>query len=158
MKLVLTTLSEICKYVCKKQAFRMPTVMGRDNEYVQRCYGTWITNNTYTCFSYGAHWPMFVYDAVTQRWVGNADHGSRTTNKYTRAVAHALDKAGVHDILWLSGEDVKRVSSRGISGLVAHKINNPGPSLKTYEGLHTHSNTHPHADACRQWGVPFKVA
>lgn len=131
MKKVLTTLSDICEYVCKKQAFRMPTVMGRDNEYVQRCYGTWIANNTYTCFSYGTHWPMFVYDADAQRWVGNADHGSRTTNKYTHAIACALDEAGAHDILWLSGEDVKRVSSRGISGLVTHKFNNPVPSIKT---------------------------
>lgn len=131
MKQVLTTLSEICKYVCKKQAFRTPSVKGLEGGYVQRCYGTWGTNNTYTCFSYGTHWPMFVYDADAKRWVGNADHGSRTTNKYTRAIAYALVKAGVHDILWLPGEDVKCVSSRGISGLVTHKFNNPVPSIKT---------------------------
>jgi hypothetical protein len=37
---------------------------------------------TYTVYSYGTHYPMYVYDKTVDRWYGNSDKYSRTTSKH----------------------------------------------------------------------------
>lgn len=41
----------------------------------------------YTVYSYGLHWPMFIYDSETGRWFENEDKYSVTTSKH-RTQAH----------------------------------------------------------------------
>lgn len=48
--------------------------------------GTYI-DGRYIVYSYGAHWPMFVYD--DGRWFANSDRYSRTTSKH-RVQLHPL--------------------------------------------------------------------
>ncbi len=38
--------------------------------------------NLYVVYSYGAHFPMWVYDGAIDQWFGNADKYSRTTSKH----------------------------------------------------------------------------
>jgi len=45
-------------------------------------YGTWLTPNLYVVYSYGPHWPLFVYDTTLNLWYENEDRASRTTSKH----------------------------------------------------------------------------
>ena len=45
------------------------------------CFGTWVTANIYAVYSYGFHFPMYVWDANEQQWFGNSLKYSRTTSK-----------------------------------------------------------------------------
>ena len=38
--------------------------------------------NLYAVFSYGDHFPMFVYDNIASQWFGNHDKYSRTTARH----------------------------------------------------------------------------
>jgi hypothetical protein len=38
--------------------------------------------NLYVVYSYGTHFPMWVYDDEIDQWFGNADKYSRTTSKH----------------------------------------------------------------------------
>ena len=49
-------------------------------------FGTYIDGH-YVVYSYGAHWPMFVYD--NDRWFANSDRHGRTTSKH-RGQLHPL--------------------------------------------------------------------
>ena len=40
------------------------------------------TPNKYIVYSYGEHWPLFVFDISTNQWYGNNDKFSRTTSKH----------------------------------------------------------------------------
>ena len=39
------------------------------------------TDDLYVVYSYGAHYPMWVYDYAAGQWFGNADQSTRTTGK-----------------------------------------------------------------------------
>ena len=36
----------------------------------------------YVVYSYGSHWPMFIYDEIQRRWFENEDSRSVTTSKH----------------------------------------------------------------------------
>lgn len=44
-------------------------------------------NGIYAVYSYGAHWPLFAYNAQTDQWFENVDRCSVTTSKH-RSFAH----------------------------------------------------------------------
>ena len=66
----------------------------------------------YTVYSYGHHFPMFVYDADANVWVENSDHYSVTTSKQ-RTQLHPLCETLKRPL-----EDVKLVAAYGICGLL----------------------------------------
>lgn len=100
----------------------------RARDYVQRkehfdganVYARWHRRNgaltskqtIYVVYSYGNHFPMFVYDADAEVWVENSDRYSVTTSKH-RTQLHPLC-----DTLKRSLEDVKLVAAYGICGLL----------------------------------------
>lgn len=43
----------------------------------------------YAVYSYGPHWPLFIYSAITKTWYVNTDKHSRTTSKH-HSQAHPL--------------------------------------------------------------------
>ena len=55
------------------------------------CFGTWLTPNLYTVYSYGFHFPMYVWDANEQMWFGNKDKYSRTTSKQQQQLRPNVD-------------------------------------------------------------------
>lgn len=52
-------------------------------------YGTWDTPDTYVVYSYGTHWPLFVYDNTSSTWYENEDKYSVTTSRH-HSQAHPL--------------------------------------------------------------------
>lgn len=39
-------------------------------------------NNVYAVYSYGVHYPMYVYDKEAQVWLGNEEKSTKTTEKH----------------------------------------------------------------------------
>jgi hypothetical protein len=74
------------------------------------------THCTYTVYSYGRHFPMFVWDSKVQKWYGNKDKSSRTTSKH-------MNKLRPKDVeLWLTTEALQYVADNGITAWVESKI------------------------------------
>jgi hypothetical protein len=46
-------------------------------------WGQWLLGrNLYVVYSYGAHYPMYVYDQHIDRWYANTDYESNTTQRH----------------------------------------------------------------------------
>ena len=50
-------------------------------------FAVWVNKTTYVVYSYGEHWPLFVYDKRSGEWLENSDKYSPTTSKH-RTQAH----------------------------------------------------------------------
>ena len=58
------------------------------------------TTGYYVVFSYGLHWPLFIYDYKQGQWYGNIDKYSATTSKH-------YNKLNPGNVLPLSCEGMK---------------------------------------------------
>lgn len=67
----------------------------------------WRSDCVYVVYSYGAHYPMFVYDKSIDRWYENKDKSSRTTERHKRR----FGPGGIHS--YLSTEDLKTIIAQG---------------------------------------------
>ena len=56
----------------------------------------------YIVFSYGLHWPLFIYDHKKGQWYGNSDKYSATTSKH-------YNKLNPGNVLPLSCEEMKKL-------------------------------------------------
>lgn len=56
----------------------------------------------YVVFSYGYHFPMFIYDKEARQWYGNSSKYSRTTSKQ-QGQCNPL----VSDIIWKTASEMK---------------------------------------------------
>jgi hypothetical protein len=65
-------------------------------------YGRWESPSLYVVYSYGAHWPLFVYDTTLATWYENEDRASRTTSKH-RTQTHPLVNTETRSCGWLRG-------------------------------------------------------
>ena len=45
-------------------------------------FGKWWGDQVYVVYSYGYHFPMYVYDTATGKWYGNSDKYGVTTSKH----------------------------------------------------------------------------
>jgi hypothetical protein len=68
---------------------------------IQAC---WRNKNLYVVYSYGPHFPMYIYDTEVNQWVGNKDRYSRTTSNHQTAthpgdVSFWLDRNGMQDLI-----------------------------------------------------------
>lgn len=84
-------------------------------------YARWKYNRdngagVYVVYSYGEHFPMYVYDMQTDIWIANTDKYSRTTSKHqSQAHPSRIDKEMDTDELR------KLVSVRGLVDYMAVK-------------------------------------
>lgn len=65
-----TTMKEAASLVAAKKAFKGSSVFAENK------------NNLYIVYSYGYHWPLFVYEYETSTWYENQDKCSPTTSKH----------------------------------------------------------------------------
>jgi len=56
----------------------------------------------YIVYSYGLHWPLFIYDYKKQQWYGNSDKYSVTTSRH-------YGKLNPGNVLPLPCEEMKRL-------------------------------------------------
>ena len=64
--------------------------------------------NLYTVYSYGFHFPMYVYDDTTQEWYANSDKYSLTTSTHQSQCRPSDEIAREFDT-----EDLKKLIDRG---------------------------------------------
>lgn len=67
-----------------------PMVQTKENftNHNKQLYGRW-DGSLYVVYSYGPHWPLFIYDAKHNVWFENEDKYSPTTTKH-RSQTHPL--------------------------------------------------------------------
>lgn len=73
----------------------------------------------YVVYSYGTHWPLFVWDDASQRWYGNADRHRVTTTKH-RTYAHP--ECYSSDVHWLSLMAIRLLAREGYQALAAARV------------------------------------
>lgn len=77
------------------------------------------TDDLYIVYSYGYHWPIYVYDKATGQWFGNESKYSVTTTRHLSDVKPAPH----HEITWLTVEQVvDLVDSGGFTKFAAAKM------------------------------------
>lgn len=59
-------------------------------------FGEWATPWLYVVYSYGHHWPLFVYEKIGGTWMVNEDKASRTTSKHRGQVWPRDDFSRAH--------------------------------------------------------------
>lgn len=64
---------------------------------------TWVHYDLYCVFSYGSHFPMYVFDKAYGGWLGNEDKYSRSTTRHQSQTRPDNIKT------WLSTDDMKKV-------------------------------------------------
>ena len=96
-------------YVQRKEHFDGANVYAR---WHRRSDSLQSKQTIYVVYSYGNHFPLFVYDADADVWVENSDKFSATTSKH-RTQLHPLCETLKRPL-----EDVKLVAAYGICGLL----------------------------------------
>lgn len=82
-------------------------------------FAKWITTNNnklYVVYSYGSHFPMYIYDQSQDRWVGNNSKYSQTTSKHQSQLkpSDTINR-------WLNTNEMQAVIHEG--GLLGYVIN-----------------------------------
>ena len=68
-----TTVGECRQYVDRRVPFHTTN---------KQLFGYWCASGVYAVFSYGQHWPLFVYEPTTCKWFANEDKYGTTTSKH----------------------------------------------------------------------------
>lgn len=72
-----------------------------------------VTENFYTVYSYGYHFPMYVYDYAIGEWIGNQDKYSTTTSRHQ-------SKCRPNNVrFWLKTKEL--IQMREMGGFVQYK-------------------------------------
>lgn len=88
------------------------TELTNDNKFI-----TTENQEIYVVYSYGHHWPMYVYDPLAETWYGNKDKFSKTTSIHS-SEAKPRDAA----ITWVSLKDIRAIADWGAVEHIAAKI------------------------------------
>lgn len=99
-----TTLRDAGALVRRKQEFTGNNIYGRwydDGKGVH----SW-----YVVFSYGDHFPMYIFDTTAGLWFGNADKYSRTTSRHQSA-CHPP-----HIEEWYNTDRMRHLARSGMAG------------------------------------------
>lgn len=72
----------------------------------------WMDRKVYAVFSYGKHWPLFVYDGQAEVWFENTERYSNTTSRH-RSQAHPLRPTIACDVA-----TIKEVLTVGVNAIL----------------------------------------
>lgn len=105
--------------VVKKEAFVGSNMWG---EWITRG-GHWANDEVvgevselYVVYSYGTHFPMYIYDKQMGQWLGNKDKYSQSTTR------HQSQTRPSNVEVWLDTDDMKlAVRNGGLAGMVMAK-------------------------------------
>ena len=110
-----TSNRECSTYVNKCEPFNANNIFAEnvfDDEVLYR-------PNLYVVYSYGFHFPMYVYDYKLKVWVGNSDRYSVTTSKH---MSQARPRFEIEQ--WLTTDDMRSLIAN--SGVVNYTIKKAG--------------------------------
>lgn len=75
----------------------------------------------YVVYSYGEHWPLYVYDDQAGRWYGNETKNSQSTGRH-RSQAHPRWSGSFsyrNDVHWVDVERMVDIAREGTARVVA---------------------------------------
>jgi len=85
-------------------------------------YATWVRDSAgdrYIVYSYGEHWPLHIWDSVSQCWYSNTDRRSRTTSRhYSQAhplTTHPASPLNLHSMLLLAQRGYAALAERRVT-------------------------------------------
>jgi hypothetical protein len=88
----------------------------------QTVWGEWREshgNHLYIVYSYGRHFPLYIYDEQAEQWCGNSDYYSRTTSRHkTLAKPQTANEFPRYGLMMLH----TIINQGGIAGAVARRI------------------------------------
>lgn len=86
-------------------------------------FGEWRTKvreddgSTYTVYSYGHHFPIYVWDREAERWYGNKCKYSPTTSKHqSQAMPFGVE------ITWVDTDDLIAIAKHGVNGWIRARM------------------------------------
>lgn len=82
-------------------------------------FGVWENEFCYAVYSYGKHFPLYVYDGISHAWFGNYDRYSVSTSKHLSQLRPNLD-SDIPSIIFKNTEFLKNIIYNGIAHAVAH--------------------------------------
>jgi hypothetical protein len=82
-------------------------------------WGDW-EGDIYVVYSYGTHFPLWVYDPSVHQWFGNADRYSVSTSKH-RTQSQPITE-GVTAIRWYDTDTMKQLTYGGYTSLAANRV------------------------------------
>jgi hypothetical protein len=74
-------------------------------------------DSIYIVYSYGVHYPMYVYDYETGKWLGNKDKNSRTTEQHKK---HARPNEEIH--AWYDTYTLQRIITHGWMKILTNRL------------------------------------
>ena len=78
-----------------------------------------IIGDRYVVYSYGSHFPLFIYSHLTSRWYANSNRYSVSTSKQrSQTVPFNTDKPLVH----LDTDQMQLLAHEGFLSLVYHRM------------------------------------
>lgn len=83
-------------------------------------FAKWEGDSIYVVYSYGTHFPMWVWDDTIRQWFGNHDKYSRSTTKQQGQSRPVM--GGADAIRWFDTTSMKELVHRGLSGLAATRV------------------------------------
>lgn len=86
--------------------------MNNNNQLWSR-WETYGSEMLYVVYSYGPHWPLFIFDPTNDVWYGNEDKYSSTTTRHRTYT----EPRGVH-IEWRDSRIMKELAQNGLTGSV----------------------------------------
>ena len=76
----------------------------------------------YVVYSYGSHFPLFIYSRLTNRWYANSDRYSQTTSKHrSQCYPFNTDKPPMD----IDTTGMQLLASEGFLSLVYHRMGIP---------------------------------
>lgn len=111
--------ARLAKY---RDEFEHPSVFGK----WQNCWMAYpeVVNDrrVYVIYSYGHHFPMYVYDEESRQWLGNKSKYSRTTSTHQSKYR----PSEVAD--WFDTAELKAILMYGYIGHITHRMENGLPA------------------------------
>jgi hypothetical protein len=80
-------------------------------------FGEWRDEySRYIVYSYGYHWPLYIYDTTTEQWYENESRYSRTTSR------HRSQARPTGNTVKFPVETMKWIASHGVVGAAAERM------------------------------------
>lgn len=83
-------------------------------------YGCWVAPDRYVVYSYGDHFPIYIWDDTHRQWYGNRDKYSRTTSRHQSAACPiSILNPTIH---WLATDTMRSIAQRGVFDTVVMAV------------------------------------
>jgi hypothetical protein len=97
--------SKARQYVEKLEEFQGSNMFGK---WLDVGNGRTETNLLYVVYSYGSHFPIYVWDSTEKKWIGNKDKYSRSTTRHQSqgrpsSVGIWYDTDELKEVIWHGG-------------------------------------------------------